>query len=48
LSEASKNPVECTIQMQFGCNSHHMQFRCNSVREREVGQIQQHFALCPF
>lgn len=35
LSKASKNPVECTIRMQFGCNSHHMQFRCNSVRERE-------------
>jgi hypothetical protein len=35
LSKASKNPVECTIQMQFGCNSHHMKFRCNSVRERE-------------
>jgi hypothetical protein len=35
LSKASKNPVECTIQMQFGCNSHRMQFRCNSVRKRE-------------
>jgi hypothetical protein len=46
LSKASNYPVEYTIQMQFGClNSHHMQLRCNSVSEREVGQIQQHFAL---